>query len=30
MDEFLPLIEFSELVHIGKQTSFGLGKVVAA
>jgi hypothetical protein len=30
MDEFLPLIEFSELVHIGKQTSFGLGKMVAA
>jgi hypothetical protein len=29
-DEFLPLIEFSELVHIGKQTSFGLGKILAA
>jgi hypothetical protein len=27
MDEFLPLIEFSELVHIGKQTSFGLGRI---
>jgi hypothetical protein len=29
MDEFLPLIEFSEKVHIGKQTSFGLGKMVS-
>jgi hypothetical protein len=25
LDEFLPLLEFSEKVHIGKQTSFGLG-----
>ena len=25
IDEFLPLLEFSEKVHIGKQTSFGLG-----
>ena len=30
LDEFLPLIEFSEMVHIGKQTSFGLGKILAA
>jgi CRISPR/Cas system endoribonuclease Cas6 (RAMP superfamily) len=26
VDEFLPLFEFCEIVHIGKQTSFGLGK----
>ena len=25
--EFMPLLEFSALVHIGKQTTFGLGKV---
>ena len=24
--EFLPLIRFCEKVHIGKQTTFGLGK----
>lgn len=27
LDEFLPLIEFSEKVHVGKQTSFGLGRI---
>ena len=27
MNEFLPLIQFSEKVHIGKQTTFGLGKM---
>ena len=24
--EFLPLVEFCEKVHLGKQTTFGLGK----
>ncbi len=28
--EFLPLVRFCEKVHLGKQTSFGLGKFVAA
>ena len=27
--EYLPLIEFCEKVHLGKQTSFGLGKIKA-
>lgn len=27
MAEFLPLIRFCEKVHLGKQTSFGLGKI---
>jgi hypothetical protein len=27
IDEFLPLIEFCEQVHLGKQTTFGLGKI---
>lgn len=27
MGEYLPLIEFCEKVHIGKQTTFGLGKI---
>jgi hypothetical protein len=26
LDEFMPLLRFCEKVHIGKQTSFGLGK----
>ena len=25
--EFLPLIRFCEKTHLGKQTSFGLGKI---
>jgi len=28
--EFIPLLEFCEKTHIGKQTSFGLGKVAVA
>ncbi|HOU51750.1 MAG TPA: CRISPR system precrRNA processing endoribonuclease RAMP protein Cas6 [Smithella sp.] len=28
LSEYLPLINFCEKVHIGKQTTFGLGKVV--
>lgn len=27
MEEFMPLLEFCEKVHIGKQTTFGLGKI---
>ncbi|MFZ2634096.1 MAG: CRISPR system precrRNA processing endoribonuclease RAMP protein Cas6 [Desulfosalsimonadaceae bacterium] len=27
MGEYLPLIEFCEQVHLGKQTTFGLGKI---
>ena len=27
LGEFLPLLEFSEKVHLGKNTSFGLGKI---
>ena len=27
--EYLPLIEFCSKVHLGKQTSFGLGKIKA-
>jgi CRISPR/Cas system endoribonuclease Cas6 (RAMP superfamily) len=27
LTEFIPLIKFCEKVHIGKQTSFGLGKI---
>ena len=27
LTEFLPLVRFCEKVHIGKQTSFGLGKI---
>jgi len=27
LDEFLPLLRFCEKVHLGKQTSFGLGKI---
>lgn len=27
LSEFLPLIQFCEKVHLGKQTSFGLGKI---
>lgn len=27
LSEYLPFIQFCELVHIGKQTSFGLGKI---
>ena len=26
LDDFLPIIEFCTKVHIGKQTSFGMGK----
>jgi len=29
LQEYLPLIEFCEKVHLGKQTSFGLGKIKA-
>lgn len=29
MAEYLPLIRFCEQVHIGKQTTFGLGKITA-
>ncbi len=29
IDEYLPLIEFCEQVHLGKQTTFGLGKIKA-
>ena len=29
MDEYMPLIEFCSKVHLGKQTSFGLGKIQA-
>jgi len=28
LDEFIPLIRFCEKVHLGKQTAFGLGKIV--
>jgi len=27
ISEFLPLIAFCEKVHLGKQTTFGLGKI---
>ncbi|OPY08167.1 MAG: hypothetical protein A4E66_01907 [Syntrophus sp. PtaB.Bin001] len=27
LDEFLPLLRFCEKTHLGKQTSFGLGKI---
>ncbi|MCX7817521.1 MAG: CRISPR system precrRNA processing endoribonuclease RAMP protein Cas6 [Syntrophales bacterium] len=27
LDEFLPYLRFCELVHLGKQTTFGLGKI---
>ena len=27
LDEYLPLLEFSEKAHLGKNTSFGLGKI---
>ena len=27
LGEYLPLIEFSEKAHLGKNTSFGLGKI---
>jgi len=27
LEEFMPLLQFSEKVHLGKNTSFGLGKV---
>ena len=27
--EYLPLIDFCSEVHLGKQTSFGLGKIKA-
>jgi len=27
LDEFLPMIRFCEKVHLGKQTTFGLGKI---
>jgi hypothetical protein len=30
LGEFVPLLEFSSKVHIGKQTSFGLGKLEVA
>ena len=29
LGEYMPLIEFCEKVHLGKQTSFGLGKIKA-
>ncbi len=29
LQEYLPLVEFCEKVHLGKQTSFGLGKIKA-
>jgi len=29
MGEYMPLVEFCAEVHIGKQTSFGLGKIKA-
>jgi hypothetical protein len=29
MGEYMPLIEFCSEVHLGKQTSFGLGKIQA-
>ena len=29
LDEYLPLVAFSEKVHLGKNTSFGLGKIRA-
>lgn len=29
LQEYLPMIEFCEKVHLGKQTSFGLGKIKA-
>ena len=28
LDEYLPLLEFSQKAHLGKNTSFGLGKIV--
>ena len=27
LDEFLPLLRFCEQVHLGKQTTFGLGQI---
>ena len=29
LDEFLPLLDFSSKVNLGKNTSFGLGKIYA-
>ncbi|MFZ5562970.1 MAG: CRISPR system precrRNA processing endoribonuclease RAMP protein Cas6 [Thermodesulfobacteriota bacterium] len=29
LDEFLPLVRFCEKAHVGKQTTFGLGKIKA-
>ncbi len=29
ISEYLPLIDFCEQVHLGKQTTFGLGKIKA-
>jgi len=29
LGEYFPLIDFSEKVHLGKNTSFGLGKIKA-
>jgi hypothetical protein len=30
LDEYLPLLKFCEQVHLGKQTTFGLGKIAIA
>jgi len=27
LNEYLPLLDFCEKVHLGKNTSFGLGKI---
>ena len=27
LGEFIPLVEFCRKVHVGKQTTFGLGKI---
>jgi len=28
LNEFIPLINYCETVHVGKATTFGLGKIV--